>query len=141
MLFVLAGAAVFLTIAMIGFKQMMLGPPCAIFWAILGGYAYQESTATWDMEYFLFFASMAMAIFSLYAMYGVRPRDLSPGKEEWDDTESYADEGNSEGEPASESGGGDIEKDEIGDERRKNREKRRDARRRVNAMLRRTGKG
>ena len=63
-----------LTVAMFVTKQMMLGFPCVIFWGVLGGYAYGESTATWDWQYILFFASMGMVMFSALAMYGLRER-------------------------------------------------------------------
>ena len=58
-------------------RNVMLGFPATIFWAILGGYCYTESVATWDIYYFMFFASMGMAIFAMYAMYGLRARDLA----------------------------------------------------------------
>jgi hypothetical protein len=45
-----------------------------MFWAILGGYCYQQSTATWDIYYLTFFASIGMAIFSSLAAYGLRTK-------------------------------------------------------------------
>lgn len=66
--------ALVLTCTMFATKQMMLGFPSLIFWAILSGHAYNESTSTWDIYYFLFFASMGMAIFCALAMYGLRTK-------------------------------------------------------------------
>jgi len=64
-----------LTVVMFATREMMLGFPCVIFWAVLGGYAYTESTTAWgDWQYFLFFASMGMAIFCALAMYGLREK-------------------------------------------------------------------
>ncbi len=88
MLFVLAGAAVFLTWAMFQTRQSMLGFPCMMFWAILGGYCYQQSTATWDMYYFTFFGCMGMAIFCAFAAYGLRTK-----KEEMAEGDEFIDEG------------------------------------------------
>ena len=69
--------AVSLTVAMFATRNLMLGFPSAIFWAILGGHCYQESAATWDIYYLIFFASIGMAIFSMYACYALRSVDLS----------------------------------------------------------------
>ena len=55
----------------------MLGFPSAIFWGIAGGYAYQHSTATWDMQYFIFFGAMGMVLLSLLAMPALRRRDTA----------------------------------------------------------------
>ena len=55
----------------------MMGFPSAIFWGIAGGYAYQHSTATWDMQYFIFFGAMGMVLLSLLAMPAMRRRDLA----------------------------------------------------------------
>jgi len=77
MIFAYTFLAVALTYAMFHNKQVMLGFPSAIFWALLGGHSYTLSTVTWDMYYFLFFASMGMTIFSLVAMYALRSKDLA----------------------------------------------------------------
>jgi len=77
LLSVLAIIAVSLTCIMFLTRNLMLGFPSTIFWAILGGHCYQESVATWDIYYLIFFASMGMAIFCMYAMYGLREQDLS----------------------------------------------------------------
>jgi len=66
-----------LTVAMFVTRQMMLGWPSAIFWAIFGGHCYIQSTVTWDIEYLMFFAGIGMAIFCMFAMYGLRDKDLS----------------------------------------------------------------
>lgn len=73
--------AVGLTAIMFLRREVMLGFPCAIFWAILGGFAYTESLATWDMYYFLFFASLGMAIFSMYSAFALREKRDSLGEE------------------------------------------------------------
>ena len=71
--------AVALTCAMFATKNVMLGFPCVIFWAIAGGQAYTLSVATWDIYYFMFIGSvLGMAIFSALAMYGLRKKDLAP---------------------------------------------------------------
>lgn len=85
---VLAFAAVVLTYAMFQSHNLMLGFPCFIFWAILSGYCYQQSTATWDLYYLTFFGTMGMAIFSAFAAYGLRTK-----KEELGSGEEYIDEG------------------------------------------------
>ena len=74
---VLAIMAITLTIGLFATRNVMLGFPATIFWAILGGHCYQESASTWDIYYLIFFASMGMAIFSMYAMYGLREQDLA----------------------------------------------------------------
>jgi len=90
MLYALLAIAVALTFVMFLSHQMMLGFPCVIFWAIMGGYCYTQSTATWDIWYFLFFASaIGMTIFCAFAMYGLRTK-----KEEA--TERFIDEGEPE---------------------------------------------
>jgi hypothetical protein len=66
-----------LTVTMFATRNMMLGFPSAIFWGILGGYAYIQSAATWDWQYILFFASMGMVIFSLFAAFALRKKDLA----------------------------------------------------------------
>jgi len=82
----------------------MLGFPCLIFWAIMGGYCYQESAATWDLYYMTFFASFGMAIFCAFAAYGLRTpkEDKAIGDEfidEGKDDIKFIDEGKSEADP------------------------------------------
>lgn len=77
LLSILAIIAVALTCAMFATRNLLLGFPSAIFWAVLGGHCYQESTIDWDIYYLVFFASMGMAIFCMYAMYALREQDLS----------------------------------------------------------------
>lgn len=86
--YTLAIAAIALTIAMFMSRSAMLGFPCAIFWAVLGGFSYTQSAATWDIPYFLFFASFGMAIFSMLAAFGLRTK-----KEEAEEGDLYFDEG------------------------------------------------
>ena len=85
---ILAILALGLVIAMFATKQMMLGFPAGMFWFILGGYAYTQSISTWDINYFLFFGSMGMGIFSVLAMYGLRTK-----KEELAEGDEFIDEG------------------------------------------------
>ncbi len=74
-LLVLAVIPLELTVAMFLSRQMMLGLPSGLFWAVLGGYAYTQSTTPWgDWQYFLFFASMGMVMFCALAAYGLRER-------------------------------------------------------------------
>lgn len=77
LLFALTIIALGLTVTMFASRQMLLGFPSLIFWAILSGHSYNESIITWDVYYFIFFASMGMAIFCAVAMYALRTRDLS----------------------------------------------------------------
>jgi len=92
MLYALLAIAVALTFVMFLSHQMMLGFPCVIFWAIMGGYCYTQSTATWDIWYFLFFASaIGMTIFCAFAMYGLRTK-----KEEATEGNQLIDEGKDE---------------------------------------------
>lgn len=65
-----------LTVAMFHTRNSMLGFPSAIMWAILGAYAYTESTIPWgDWQFFLFFASaFGMVIFTALAAYGLREK-------------------------------------------------------------------
>jgi len=93
MIFVLAGIATFLTIAMFRSRNLLLGFPCLMFWAVFGGHCYTESIATWDIHYLTFFASMGMAIFCAIAMYALRPRDIDPRKQDWDDSDELIGEG------------------------------------------------
>ena len=88
---VLIAAALALTYAMFHTKEPLLGFPSAIFWWIFGGYAYTISTATWDIEYFVFFASMFMGVFSALAAYAIRKRDLAP-PDAWEEDGKYIDE-------------------------------------------------
>ncbi len=96
LLSILAFIAVCLTIAMFVTKQAMLGFPCVIFWALIGAQGYTLSIMTWDMYYFVFFASMGMAIFSAIAGFGLREKRDTIGDEEMDGsntkTEPYIDE-------------------------------------------------
>jgi hypothetical protein len=89
MLFLFGIIAAILTLAMFHSRNMMLGFPCFIFWALLGGYSYTLSTATWDIYYLLFFASLlGMAPFSAFAAYGLRTK-----KEDLADGDEFIDEG------------------------------------------------
>ncbi len=104
MLYILGAIATALTFAMFHTRQMMLGFPCLMFWAILGGYCYGLSVYDWDIYYFLFFASFGMAIFCALAMYALRTKkqEKEEGDELIDETEEdkpYIDEGKEEGEP------------------------------------------
>jgi hypothetical protein len=89
-LIVLGLIALGLTIAMFATKNFMLGFPSGIFWAIMGGYSYQQSSSTGDWQYLLFFAAMGMLIFSIFAAYTLRKSDLS-GPDA--DKGAYIDEG------------------------------------------------
>jgi len=74
---ILAVLAAGLTITMIIAKQSLLGFPSGIFWAISGGYAYQQYTTQWDLWYLTFFACMGMVLFSILAAFALRKRDLA----------------------------------------------------------------
>jgi hypothetical protein len=81
-----------LTIAMFTSKQMMLGFPCVIFWAILGGYAYTQASQFFppiDWQGFLALGSLlGMVPFSALAAYALRTK-----KEELAEGDEYIDEG------------------------------------------------
>jgi hypothetical protein len=85
---VLAFAAVVLTYAMFQSRQAMLGFPCLIFWAILSGYCYQESTAAWDIYYLTFFGAIFVGVFCAFAAFALRTK-----KEEAQEGDLYFDEG------------------------------------------------
>jgi len=92
MLYALLAITLVLTWVMFQTKNMMLGFPCVMFWAITGGYCYTQSTATWDIWYLLFFAStFGMTIFCALAMYGLRTK-----KEEQEEGDQLIDEGGDE---------------------------------------------
>jgi hypothetical protein len=76
-LVVLGMLAAGLTIAMFATRRMLLGFPAGVFWAVLAGFSYQQSTSTWDWQYILFFASIGMTIFAIYAAFTLRKRDLT----------------------------------------------------------------
>lgn len=84
-----------LTITMFVSRSMLLGFPSGIFWALTGGYAYTQSTIPWgDMYYYLFFASMGMVIFSMFAAYALRSKDI--GEPDADREKLIDESGNSE---------------------------------------------
>lgn len=85
-----------LTVAMFISRQAMLGFPCALFWAVLGGYAYTQSTTPWgDWQYYLFFASaFGMTTFTALAAFGLREkRDTLADKDMEKGEGEYIDEG------------------------------------------------
>lgn len=65
-----------LTVGMFATKQMVLGFGSAMFWAVLGAYAYTESATAWgDWQYYLFFVStFGMVILTIFSAYGLRTR-------------------------------------------------------------------
>ena len=86
----LLAGALGLTATMFTTKSSMLGFPSGIFWSVLGGYSYLQSSTTWDWQYLLFFASIGMVIFSILAAYTLRSKDLA-GPDA--DQGQFADEG------------------------------------------------
>lgn len=95
MLYVLLLLAVGLTCTMIATKQSLLGFPSAIFWAIAGGYSYSQSTALWDIYYFIAIASLlGMTIFCVLGMYALREKRDSYGDESMERSDGqFIDEG------------------------------------------------
>lgn len=76
----LAFAAVVLTLAMFMSKNAMLGFPSAVFWALLGGYCYGISEATWDIYFITAFACLlGMTTFCAFGAYGLREKRDSIG--------------------------------------------------------------
>jgi hypothetical protein len=90
-------AALVLTAVMFIAKNAMLGFPCLIFWALAGAHCYTQSAATWDMYYITFFASFGMAIFTAYAAFALRKRDLEPNNKDWLDSGKFLDEDGKKG--------------------------------------------
>lgn len=91
-LFSLVFLAVGLTYGLYSTRQSVLGFCCTGAWAILGVYAYNQSTATWDWQYALFFFSMmGMTIVTAYSSFILRRQiksELEEVEEEWDKGES-----------------------------------------------------
>lgn len=87
-----------LTVVMFLAKQAMLGFPCAMFWAILGGYSYTQYTTAWvDWEYYLAWASLlGMTTFTALAAFGLREKRDTLADDEMDaeskETEAFIDE-------------------------------------------------
>lgn len=76
-LIILIIGALPLTYVMFLTRNSLLGFPSAIFWALLGGHAYTLSTTAWgDIEYYIFFASMGLAVFCMFAAFTLRKKDL-----------------------------------------------------------------
>lgn len=103
MLFILGAIAVSLTMAMYATKKSELGFACAIWWFIFGGHCYTLFTVAWvDIEYYMFFASMAMGIFTAIGAFALRePHDAISDEEmneEGKGTAGFVDEGPDEGE-------------------------------------------
>jgi len=78
-----------LTIALFATRNSMLGFPAALFWAILGGYAYTQSTTAWgDWQFYLAFASLfGMVIFTALAAFGLREKRDTLGDEAMEEEE------------------------------------------------------
>lgn len=117
-----------LTIAMFATRQMLLGYPCVIFWAILGGYAYTESTIAWgDWQFYLFFASaFGMVSFCALAMYALRTKKEEEEEgdqliDEGKDDTRYVDEGKDESEESE--GGTSRQRKSVRDRADRRREK------------------
>ncbi len=129
--YALVVTSVALTCAMFATRNSMLGFPCLIFWAILGGDSYQLSAAAWDIYYLVFFASMGMAIFTGYAAFTLRKRDLNAPKKDWLDSGKFIDEGRSKGDGnlAEKSEGGYIDEETTPSRRTQDLHDRADARR------------
>jgi hypothetical protein len=72
----------------------MLGFPCAIFWTIFGAHCYNLSIDPWgDIYYYLFFAALGMAIFTMIAAFGLREKRDTIADAEMDEEESEEDKG------------------------------------------------
>jgi len=90
--------AVMLTYVMFMARQAMLGFACAMFWAVLAGYAYTHFVTPWvDIYYYLFFAAFGMAIFTMIAAFGLREKrealaDKEMDEEEGEEEPAYYDE-------------------------------------------------
>jgi len=95
-LLALAFVAAGMTYAMFLSRNRLLGFPSGLFWAICGGYAYTLSATPWgDWQYYLFFGSMGMVIFSVIGQYALRERPSKRDDEmidEGEDDTKYIDE-------------------------------------------------
>ena len=87
-----------LTIAMFVTRERLLGFPSGIFWFIFGGYNFILSTATWDIYYFVGFASiLGMGVFAIYSAFALREKRDSIGDESMEKGDGgYIDEGKGE---------------------------------------------
>ena len=117
MIILIGVIALVLTFAMFSTRQSMLGFPCGIFWMLFGADAYINSAATWDIYYFLFFAStFGMTLFTIFAAYGLREqKDTGTDEDEFIDEKGGGKEqyyGESGGEGKSESTG-DLPQDDL----------------------------
>ena len=97
MLYTLAGIAVFLTIAMYATKKSELGFACTLWWFIFSGHCYTLFTTAWvDIEYYMFFGSAGMAIFTMLGAFALREKKDTIADEEMDEEgkgeSSYVDE-------------------------------------------------
>ena len=77
LLMIIGILALGLTVAMFTTRNSLLGFPSGIFWAVFGGACYLNSTATWDIYYLLFFASMGMVIATIFGAFSLRHKDLA----------------------------------------------------------------
>lgn len=126
MIVFMGAIAAALTYTMFHSKNMMLGFPSAIFWALTGWQAYTISTTAWDFYSTLGFACIAgMTVFSFTAMYALRTK-----KEDIESGDEYIDEGE-EPEVFIDEGGKDETAQVKGESRRVNRIRDNAERRRV----------
>lgn len=99
-LLALALLALGLTVTMFMSRNAMLGFPCVIMWAILGGYCYTQSTTPWgDWQYYLAFASLlGMTTFCAFGAFGLREKRDTIGDDDMEhgDSGKYIDEGDKE---------------------------------------------
>jgi len=86
-----------LTAALFITKERLLGFPCGIMWALLGGYSFGFSTATWDIFYLLGFGSLlGMVTFTIYSSFALREKRDAIADEEMEKGEGeFIDEGKS----------------------------------------------
>lgn len=92
LLLALVSCSLVLTYLMFTTRNMMLGFPAGLFWALVGGHTYGLSTDVWDIYYDFFFASMGMTIFCLLGMFALRNRDIEPRDSDWADSGKFVDE-------------------------------------------------
>ncbi len=94
----LTAIAVILTATMFATRNSMLGFPSAIFWVLLGGYAYTLSTVPWGDIYFFFAFTclLGMTTFCALGAFALREKRDAYGESELDDKdegeEGYFDE-------------------------------------------------
>jgi len=73
--------ATILTVAMIAYKNILIGIPAILFWGLAGYIAYKSSLEQFDTSYLLFIVCMVMAIFTALIAYTFRDKKIVEAKD------------------------------------------------------------